>query len=66
MQNRELAQKLFAMRRQLDQNLTTVLVAMAADNGAPFNEAVDELDGAVVAQAKLLGECRHGRACSFG
>jgi hypothetical protein len=52
MQHRKLSQEVLTMWRQFDQNLTTVLLAMPASDGAALDKAVDEFDCAVMPQAK--------------
>jgi len=52
MQDRKLSQEVLTMWRQFDQNLTTVLLAMPASDGAALDKAVDEFDCAVMPQAK--------------
>jgi hypothetical protein len=51
-------QQSFTMRREFDQNLSLILIAVPAAHRASFNQAIYQFDGAVVAKAKLLGE--HG------
>ena len=52
MQHRQLSQQVLTMWRQFDQNLTTVLLAMPANDGAALHKPVDEFDCAVMPQAK--------------
>ena len=56
MQHRELSQELFAIRGQFDQHFAAILLAVPAHDGAPFHQAVNELDCAVMPQQETRGK----------
>lgn len=62
MKNGKFGKDFFTVRRQLNQDLAPVTFTMAANHRAPVRQAVQELDGAVVAQAHSGRESSDGRA----
>lgn len=58
---REPVKQHFTAGRQLNQHLAMIFVAVPALECSAIDQAIDQLDAAVVAQAKLLRDCGHGR-----
>lgn len=64
MEQRELPQKLFAVRRELDQNLAAILITVPPQNRAAFGQTIDQLHGAVMTEAQPGGKSGYGWASS--
>ena len=65
MQYRKPFQNLFAVRRELNQNFTAVLIAVVADYRAALLQTVNQFDRAVVLQAKPVCKCGSSGPGSF-
>ena len=66
MQNRQFLQQLFAVKGEFDQHLAAVMIAVPANHGTMFDQAVDQLHGAVMTQAEPRRQHGYGGTHPFG